>query len=102
MLRARVPAHTRTYAYAHAREERGSKMRKKNRVGRKNYAEQMRAENDNRIRQHPFGQRHTGVYEFGLPPLSSAPKGYQVIEHTQAAVGLRFKGKYIGLFDPKK
>ncbi len=64
----------------------------------------MRAENDIPMRssQYASGQRHTGVYEFGLPPLSSAPKGYQVIEHTQAAVGLRFAGKYIGLFDPKK
>ena len=77
-------------------------MRKKNQAGRKNYAEQMRAENDNRIRQHSSGQRHTGVYEFGLPPLSSAPRGAQVIEHTQAAVSLRFQGKYIGLFNPKK
>ena len=76
-------------------------MKKKKQV---NYAEQKHAENDNSMRssQNPSRQRHTGVYEFGLPPLSSAPKGAQVIEHTQAAVGLRFKGKYLGLFDPKK
>ena len=99
--RTRARAHTHVRVRTHAREERDRKMRKKNQ-GRN--TEWMRVENDRKIdySQHPSGQRHTGVYEFGLPPLSSAPKVYQIIEHTQAAVGLRFKGKYIGLFDPKK
>ena len=65
------------------------------------HADQMRVERETAERRQRM-QKHTGVYDFGLPPLSSASKGAQVIEHTQAAVSLRFRGKYIGLFDPRK
>lgn len=48
----------------------------------------------------------TGCYSFGLPPLSSAPKGSRIINPERAtpnAVELRSADhKYLGLYDPMK
>lgn len=49
--------------------------------------------------------RHTGVYAFGLPALSSAPKGAYPInrEHaTRFAIELAYRGVYLGMYDPER